>query len=62
MRPQGMTGVVFGWLMDVFNRPAHKYALGGLDVGPDDRVLEIGFDTGRLSEMLAKEAPSHPPR
>lgn len=58
MHPHGMVGVAFGWLMDVFNREAHRYACRRLDVGPSDRILEIGFGTGKLVAMLAKAASS----
>ncbi len=58
MQPHGILGAIFGWSMDVFNRPAHKRALERLAVQPSDRILEIGFGTGQLIGMLAKAASS----
>lgn len=56
MCPHGGVGVVFGKLMDLLNRRAHKFALHRLDVQRSDRILEIGFGTGQLIGMLAKAA------
>jgi ubiquinone/menaquinone biosynthesis C-methylase UbiE len=39
--------------MDMANRRAHRVALKGLQITPDDSVLEISFGTGRLVRMFA---------
>lgn len=56
MQPHGFRGRVFGWLMDRSNASAQNFALKRLDVHNSDRVLEIGFGTGRLARKLAKAA------
>jgi ubiquinone/menaquinone biosynthesis C-methylase UbiE len=54
MRPHGFGGRVLGWLMDVGNARAHNAALKRLAIKRTDRILEIGFGTGRLARMIAK--------
>lgn len=56
MCPHGKTGRVFGWLMDLLNRSAHKCAVRRLNVQKTDTILEIGFGTGQLMRMLARKA------
>lgn len=56
MQPHGFRGRVFAWLMDRFNARAQDFALHRLDVQPADRILEIGFGTGRLVRKLARKA------
>ena len=56
MCPHGIVGRVFGKLMDLFNRPAHEFALKRLAVQENDAILEIGFGTGQLTRMLARKA------
>lgn len=56
MLPHGPLGRVFGWSMDLLNRRAHRVALKGLQITPDDSVLEISFGTGRLVRMFAAAA------
>ncbi|MDE2112357.1 MAG: class I SAM-dependent methyltransferase [Alphaproteobacteria bacterium] len=56
MQPHGFWGHVFGWLMDRFNASSHNFAFKRLEVHNSDRVLEIGFGTGRLARKLAKAA------
>jgi SAM-dependent methyltransferase len=52
MRPQGVAGRVFGVLMEAINTPAYAFAMDLLDVEPTSSVLEIGFGTGRMIELL----------
>ena len=52
MRPQGSAGRAFGVLMELINTPAYGFALDLLDIQPSSDVLEIGFGTGRLIELL----------
>jgi ubiquinone/menaquinone biosynthesis C-methylase UbiE len=56
MRPHGFKGRVFGWFMDRRNARTQDFVLGRLDVRPLDRILEIGFGTGRLVRKLARKA------
>ena len=52
MRPQGLAGRAFGVAMEAINTPAYAFALELLAVGERDDVLEIGFGTGRMIELL----------
>ena len=52
MRPQGVAGRAFGVLMEAMNAPAYAYALELLALSPADDVLEIGFGTGRMLDMM----------
>jgi SAM-dependent methyltransferase len=52
MRPQGAAGRLFGVLMELINAPAYRFALDLLETGPASDVLEIGFGTGRMIELL----------
>jgi SAM-dependent methyltransferase len=57
MQPHGLTGRLFGTLMERINRPAYERAAILLDLPPAGRFLEVGFGTGRLIEMLARRMP-----
>jgi ubiquinone/menaquinone biosynthesis C-methylase UbiE len=57
MRPQGFAGRLFSILMEAMNERAYAGAVEALAPGPGWRVLEIGFGTGRLAELLARSAP-----
>ncbi|HEY2178741.1 MAG TPA: class I SAM-dependent methyltransferase [Caulobacteraceae bacterium] len=52
MRPQGLRGRLFGVLMEAINAPAYRFALDLIQPGPVGDVLEIGFGTGRMIEIL----------
>ena len=56
MCPHGFWGGMFAWFMDRSNARAQNFAFKRLDVQPTDRILEIGFGTGRLAKKLAKAA------
>jgi SAM-dependent methyltransferase len=51
-RPEGAAGRVFGILMEAINAPAYRLALELLDLRPNHDVLEIGFGTGRMIELI----------
>jgi SAM-dependent methyltransferase len=57
-RPRGLGGRVAGWVMAhrESNRKRNAWAVGLLDVQPDDRVLEIGFGPGIAIGELARRA------
>lgn len=57
MRPQGVAGRVFGFLMEWMNRGAYRAALSALAPQAVERFLEIGFGTGRFAELLLASAP-----
>jgi SAM-dependent methyltransferase len=59
-RPHGMGGRAAGWVMAhrESNRKRNVWAVGLLDVQPDDRVLEVGFGPGIAIEELARRATS----
>lgn len=56
MRPSGLAGRIFGALMNVSNAGCFRAARVRLALTPNARVLEIGFGTGKLIEMLAADA------
>jgi len=57
-RPSGAVGALVGHLMAVKNRQRSLFVLSLLDVGPEDRVLEIGFgpgvDVARVAERASR--------
>jgi ubiquinone/menaquinone biosynthesis C-methylase UbiE len=55
--PMGFWGWVVGHLMAFKNAPMNRLALELLDVGQDDRILEIGFGPGAALAMLVERAP-----
>jgi SAM-dependent methyltransferase len=57
-RPHGVGGRAAGWVMAHrgSNRKRNVWAVGLLDVQPDDRVLEIGFGPGIAISELARRA------
>jgi SAM-dependent methyltransferase len=57
-RPNGVGGRAAGWVMAHrgSNRKRNVWAVGLLDVQPDDRVLEIGFGPGIAIGELARRA------
>ncbi len=57
MRPQGIAGRLFGVVMERLNAPAYRLALDMIAPFPTDAILEIGFGTGRLIELLLARAP-----
>lgn len=56
MRPQGLAGRLFGVVMERLNEPAYRRALEELAPSRGERLLEIGFGTGRLVELLLEAA------
>jgi SAM-dependent methyltransferase len=57
-QPQGIGGRAAGWVMAHrgSNRKRNVWAVGLLDVQPDDRVLEIGFGPGIAIEAMTRRA------
>ena len=57
-RPHGVGGRAAGWVMAHrgSNRKRNVWAVGLLDVQPDDRVLELGFGPGIAIGELARRA------
>ena len=58
MRPHGIAGRIAGWEMALraSNRKRNVWAVGLLEVAPDDRVLEVGFGPGVAIGELARRA------
>lgn len=54
MRPAGFKGRLFGFFMEWINTPNYRLALELLEPKPGQALLEIGFGTGKLLEMLAR--------
>jgi ubiquinone/menaquinone biosynthesis C-methylase UbiE len=59
-QPHGIGGRAAGWMMAHrgSNRERNIWAVGLLDVQPDDRVLEIGFGPGIAIREFARHATS----
>jgi SAM-dependent methyltransferase len=59
-RPHGVGGRAVGWIMAKrgSNRERNIWAVGLLDVRPDDRVLEIGFGPGVAVRQMARRTTS----
>lgn len=55
MRPQGFWGRVFGRLMEAINAPSYRLAFRLIDAQAGASILEIGFGTGKLLELLARK-------
>jgi ubiquinone/menaquinone biosynthesis C-methylase UbiE len=50
--PSGLTGKIFGKLMEFTNADAYQKALQALTPCDNELFLELGFGTGRFAEML----------
>ncbi len=57
MRPAGLSGRLFGLVMERVNAPSYRAAIDALAPVEGERFLEIGFGTGRLLQMLLDSAP-----
>lgn len=59
-QPRGALGRLAGWEMAArsSNRKRNEWAVGLLEVGPTDRVLEIGFGPGIAVRAIARRATS----
>ena len=55
-RPSGRIAGLVAWLLNRVNAPMNARTLALLDVGPDDRVLEVGFGGGALLASMATVA------
>jgi ubiquinone/menaquinone biosynthesis C-methylase UbiE len=55
MRPQGVGGRLFGVLMEQLSAANYRWVVARLRPLKPRTYLEIGFGTGRLAEMVAKE-------
>lgn len=56
--PSGFIGTLFGKLMEWLNTNAYRKAIHTLEPARDERILEIGFGTGRFAEMLLEMSPA----
>ena len=58
VRPHGFAGRLAGWEMALrpSNRKRNRWAVGLLDVQPQDHILEIGFGPGLAIRELARRA------
>lgn len=57
MHPDGWAGRLFGVVMERLNMPNYRIALEMLAPQPGEAILEIGFGTGKMLELLANAAP-----
>ncbi|NJD20930.1 MAG: methyltransferase domain-containing protein [Gemmatimonadetes bacterium] len=56
--PHGFLGRVVAWRLGISNRTANAWTLEQLDIRPADRVLEVGFGSGKtLLEAAARAWP-----
>jgi trans-aconitate methyltransferase len=56
-KPSGLRGYKIAALMEERNIPAYEWLLPRLEVGPRDKVLEVGFGTGYGLSELARRFP-----
>ncbi len=54
MRPHGMAGRMFAAIMEKMNGQTYRWACDRLSDEVPGAVLEIGFGTGRLAELLIR--------
>ena len=57
MRPEGLAGRLFGKVVEAMNAPSYRLAIQMIDPAPHEHVLEVGFGTGRLAELLIERLP-----
>jgi ubiquinone/menaquinone biosynthesis C-methylase UbiE len=55
-RPRGLLGRLGGVIMARMNEACGAWVCGLLELGPDDRVLEIGFGPGAIIRRLSSSA------
>lgn len=55
--PSGRAGALMGGAMRVINRAPNRLAVEALEVGPHDRVLELGCGPGEALAAIARLAP-----
>ncbi len=51
--PTGAVGSIVGWLMALVNDEPNRLAIDALDLGPGERVLELGFGPGWSLRTIA---------
>lgn len=51
-KPQGYIGGLIGWMMDQGNEDRSNYTLSKLQVAPNERLLEVGFGSGRTLDKV----------
>jgi SAM-dependent methyltransferase len=54
--PTGGAGSIVGWLMALVNDEPNRLAADALDLGPGERVLELGFGPGWSLRTIAARA------
>ena len=55
MRPHGVVGRVFGFLMERLSAPNYRWVMAQLAALKPKRYLEIGFGTGELARLVAQK-------
>ena len=55
-QPSGRIAGLVAWMLNRINAPMNNETLALLDVGPDGRVLEVGFGGGALLASMAQVA------
>ncbi|MEP2989799.1 MAG: class I SAM-dependent methyltransferase [Parasphingorhabdus sp.] len=58
MAPTGFTGRLFGQVMETTNTPAYRHTIELIAPAAGYNILEIGFGTGKMLEMMADLEPS----
>lgn len=56
-KPKGITGKFAGMFMERENRELNDWTLSFLDIGKEDRVLEVGFGSGAALKRIAALDP-----
>jgi ubiquinone/menaquinone biosynthesis C-methylase UbiE len=57
-RPSGVLGRLGGVIMARVNRDAAAQVIELVDVGPNDKVLEVGFGPGVAIQLLSQRVPA----
>lgn len=56
-RPEGLRGRLFGIVMEWMNTRSYRATLRVLELRPGERLLELGYGTGKFLEMLKRSVP-----
>ena len=55
--PQGFAGTIVGIIQNAVNRAMYSAAVCMVDLGPDEKILDIGYGNGHLLKKLYQKQP-----